>query len=136
MPPSLPPSITTDASSRQPSRSPQISYHSSLLQKHYHKNAQAEKGQFEEKMQRSLQETADLTQMCTEELLIAVAPNSNYCQICRERFDDYFTHITIKTHIIRTAQSEVSEKIRALCGEFQERGLGGVMKEKSKLIKK
>jgi hypothetical protein len=87
-------------------------------------------------MQRSLQETADLVHISTEEELLAVAPNSNYCQICQERFEDYFAHIILKTHTIRMGQSDATEKIRALCGEFQERGSGGVMRGKGKLIKK
>lgn len=74
--------------------------------------------------------------MSTEEPLVAVAPNSNYCQICQERFEDYFAHIILKAHTIRMAQSDASEKIRALCGEFQERGFVGVMRGKSKVIKK
>jgi hypothetical protein len=53
--------------------------------------------------------------MSTEEELIAVAPNSNYCQICQERFEDYFAHIALKSHGMRMTQTEASEKIKDLC---------------------
>ena len=74
-----------------------------------------QKCQFEEKIQRSLQETTNLAQMSTEEELIAVAPNSNYCQICQERFEDYFVHIMQNSHAMRMSQSDGTEKIKDLC---------------------
>ncbi len=67
---------------------------------------------------------------------MAVAPHSKYCQLCQEKFDDYFAHIQLKTHGIRMSNSEASEKIQQLCSEFQSTQTSDSGKGKTKHIKK
>jgi putative ribosome biogenesis GTPase RsgA len=67
---------------------------------------------------------------------MAVAPHSKYCQICQEKFEDYFVHIQLKTHGIRMSNSDATEKIHQLCSEFQSTQIGDSGKGKSKPIKK
>jgi hypothetical protein len=51
--------------------------------------------------------------------LLQAAPNSNFCQVCQEKFEDYHAHINLKLHRTRTQNSETSLLIQQLCLDFQ-----------------
>lgn len=56
------------------------------MQKYYQENLAFEEAQFEERIQRSLQESGAVKGAGREEDVRMAAPSSSYCQICQEKF--------------------------------------------------
>jgi hypothetical protein len=50
-----------------------------------------------------------------EEDVRMAAPSSTYCQICQEKFQDYFAHIITPAHRTRESHADASLLIHALC---------------------
>lgn len=86
-------------------------------------------------MNRSLQEASSPTHGCPSSELPAPAPTSDYCQICQQRFSDYFAHIGLKLHQLRVANAEASLMIEDLCKQFK-RSPSPLLPPKNKPIRK
>jgi len=52
-----------------------------------------------------MREVSNLASPVEEQNIPAKGPNSNYCQICQEKFEDYFDHISLKAHGNRVGKS-------------------------------
>lgn len=47
-------------------------------------------------------------------------PNSNYCQVCATKFDDYFLHCSLDNHRLKSTQASGTAMIKELCLEVQD----------------
>lgn len=134
--PSCRPSTPTEPISRPLSSFPSTRYQSPLTQRYYQENLTFERYQFEEKIQRSVQEINSVSSSQPSQEIRITPPNSDYCQICQHGFSDYFEHIKDKTHRNGANHSQATGLIKALCkklqGEFKE--VNG--KRKSKPVRK
>ena len=65
-------------------------------------------------------------------ILTEASPNNNYCQICKQKYDQYFQHTSLDSHMQKARENEINGAIRELCATFS----GEKGKIKSKGIRK
>jgi hypothetical protein len=63
-------------------------------------------------------------------------PSSSYCQICQEKFQDYFDHIQTRPHRLRESNAEATKLIHDLCNNFAFPPLTETGRAKGKAIRK
>lgn len=69
-------------------------------------------------MQRSLLGCGLRSDRTAPEEVRMAPPSSTYCQICQEKFQDYFAHIRTRPHLLREANAEASAFILELCASL------------------
>ena len=134
--PSSPPSTPTAPISRPASSSRSIRYSPQATQKYYQENLTFERLQFQEKIQRSVQETNSVSSGQPSQEIRIAPPHSDYCQICQHGFLDYFEHIRDKAHRAKASRSQATGLISGLCAHVEGASKESGRKGKGKTVRK
>lgn len=75
-------------------------------QKYYAENSVFERDQFEDKLRKATSLHQQLNCPQEAEDLHVATPNTHYCQLCQDKFEDYHVHSNSHAHRLRMTSSE------------------------------
>lgn len=78
-----------------------------------------EKSSFEERISKALALVEDLAHSKSSSTTLSLpVPAANYCQICKCRFECYFTHVKDESHRAKSEESKANAYIADFCKDF------------------
>ena len=95
-----------------------------------------ERDQFEDKLRKATSLNQLLNSPHESDSLHIAMPNTNYCQLCQDKFEDYHVHTNSRMHQLHMNNSEGALLVQQLCNDFQKHSSAQPLAPKHKSIRK